>query len=67
MKLNNMEELKEFLQQEIIDAREYFTDDEHFDEVFEEAGYNEENMRIYDTGYIKALQAILNKIQNEYE
>ena len=28
-----MEELKEFLQQEIIDAREYFTDDEHFDEV----------------------------------
>ena len=62
-----MEELKEFLQQEIIDAREYFTDDEHFDEVFEEAGYNEENMRIYDTGYIKALQAILNKIQNEYE
>ena len=67
MKLNNMEELKEFLQQEIIDAREYFTDDEHFDEVFEEAGYNEENMRIYDTGYIKALQAVLNKIQNEYE
>ena len=64
MKLNNMEELKEFLQQEIIDAREYFTDDEHFDEVFEEAGYNEENMRIYDTGYIKALQAVLNKIQN---
>ena len=67
MKLNNMEELKEFLQQEIIDAREYFTDDEHFDEVFEEAGYNEENMRIYDTGYIKALQAVLNKIQTEYE
>tara|TARA_R100000654_G_scaffold14249_2_gene30701 strand:- start:1127 stop:1315 length:189 start_codon:yes stop_codon:yes gene_type:complete len=62
-----MEELKEFLQQEIIDAREYFTDDEHFDEVFEQAGYNEENMRIYDTGYIKALQAVLSKIQNEYE
>ena len=62
-----MEELKEFLQQEIIEAREYFTDDEHFDEVFEQAGYNEENMRIYDTGYIKALQAVLSKIQNEYE
>ena len=62
-----MEELKEFLQQEIIDARQYFTDDEHFDEVFEQAGYNEENMRIYDTGYIKALEAMLSKIQNEYE
>ena len=62
-----MEELKEFLQQEIIDAREYFTDDEHFDEVFEQAGYNEENMRIYDAGYIKALEAMLSKIQNKYE
>ena len=48
-----MEELKEFLQQEIIDARKYFTSDKHFDEVFEQAGYNEDNMRIFDTGYIK--------------
>ena len=62
-----MEELKEFLQQEIIDAREYFTDDEHFDEVFEQAGYNEENMRIYDTGYIKALETVLREIQDKYE
>ena len=62
-----MEELKEFLQQEIIDARKYFTSDKHFDEVFEQAGYNEDNMRIFDTGYIKGCEAVLKEIQNKYE
>tara|TARA_Y100001973_G_scaffold44243_1_gene65866 strand:- start:186 stop:383 length:198 start_codon:yes stop_codon:yes gene_type:complete len=62
-----MEELKEFLQQEIANAREYFTSDEHFEEVFEQAGYDEENMRIYDAGYIKGCEAVLREIQDKYE
>ena len=58
-----MEELKEYIQNEIKEVREYFRDDEHFDEVFEQAGWEEEEMRIFDCGYAKGLQNVLSKLQ----
>ena len=64
IKYNNMiEDLIKYVQEEIGEAREFFIDDEHFNEVFEQAGWNEEEMRIFDCGYIKGLQNALNKLQ----
>ena len=48
-----MEELKEFLKQEIADARVYFKDNDHFEQVFDEAGWTAESMRVFDCGYVK--------------
>jgi len=62
-----MEELKEYIQNEIKEVREYFRDDEHFDEVFEQAGWEEEEMRIFDCGYTKGLQNVLSKLQEHGE
>ena len=61
-----MRELTEYVKGEIIDAKEYFDSDEHFDEVFEQAGWSDDEARLFDCGYIKALEHILNKLQ-EYE
>ena len=61
-----MEELKEYIKNEIREAREYFRDDEHFDDVFEQAGWGEEEMRIFDCGLIKGFEHALQKIE-EYE
>ena len=59
-------ELVEYVKDEIIDAKEYFDSNEHFEEVFEQAGWNDESARLFDCGYVKALEHILNKLQ-EYE
>ena len=58
-----MKELVEYVKDEIIDAKEYFDNDEHFNEVFEQAGWNDESARLFDCGYVKALEHILNKLQ----
>ena len=58
-----MKELVEYVKDEIIDAKEYFDSDEHFGEVFEQAGLNDEDARLFDCGYVKALEHILNKLQ----
>ena len=58
-----MKELVEYVKDEIVDAREYFDNDEHFDEVFKQAGWNDESARLFDCGYVKALEHILNKLQ----
>ena len=58
-----MKELIEYVKDEIVDAREYFDNDEHFNEVFEQAGWNDESARLFDCGYVKALEHILNKLQ----
>ena len=50
-----MKELIEYVKDEIVDAKEYFDNDEHFDEVFEQAGWNDESARLFDCGYVKAL------------
>ena len=62
-----MKELKEFLEKEIKDARVYFKDNDHFEQVFDEAGWTPESMRVFDVGYIKAFEAVLREIQNKYE
>ena len=62
-----MKELKEFLEKEIKDARVYFKDIEHFEQVFDEAGWTPESMRVFDCGYIKAFEAVLREIQTKYE
>ena len=58
-----MKELVEYVKDEIIDAKEYFDSDEHFEEVFEQAGWNDESARLFDCGYVKALEHLLNKLQ----
>ena len=56
-------ELIEYIQQEIKEAQDYFKSDEQFDEVFEQAGWNGEEMRIFDCGFVKGLQNALSKLQ----
>ena len=60
-------ELIEYIKDEIKVTREFFKDDEHYDEVFEQAGWDEENMRIFDVGLIRGLQYVLNKLQENNE
>ena len=60
-------ELKEYIQNEIKEAREFFIDDEHFDEVFDQAGWGEDEMRIFDCGLIKGFEHILQKLQEHGE
>ena len=56
-------ELIEYIKEEIKVTREFFKDDEHYDEVFEQAGWDEDNMRIFDVGLIRGLEYVLNKLQ----
>ena len=56
-------ELIEYIQGEIEETRQFFDNDEHFDEVFEQDGWTEEEMRIFDCGYVKGLQNALSKLQ----
>ena len=58
-----MEELKEYLQDEIKQARKYFNGYDHEQEVFEQAGWGEDEARLFDIGYIKAFQAVLQKLE----
>ena len=56
-------EIIEQLQEDIKEAYEYFDDEQHFDNVVNEAGWNEDNMRVFDCGYIKGMQKALSKLQ----
>ena len=53
------------VKEEIKIARDYFESDDHFDEIFEMVD-SEEEMRMFDCGYAKALEHILIKLQ-EYK
>ena len=57
-----MKELIEHVKEEIKIARDYFESDDHFDEIFEMID-SEEEMRMFDCGYAKALEHILIKLQ----
>jgi len=57
-----IEDLIKYIQEEIEEAREFFDNDEHFNEVFEQ-DFTEEEMRIFDCGYVKGLQNALSKLQ----
>ena len=58
-----MREIIEQLQEDIKEAYEYFQHEQHFDEVCAQAGWDEDNMRVFDCGYIKGMQNALNKLQ----
>ena len=58
-----MNELKEDLKQAILEAYDYFIDQEHFDEVDDAVGFSEDSMRMYDVGYIRALEAVVRKLE----
>ena len=60
-------EIIEQLQEDIKEAYAYFNSEEHFDEVFKQAGWDEDNMRIFDCGYIKGMQNALSKLQEIYQ
>jgi len=64
---NSIKALEVYIKKEIKDAREYFKDTDHFEQVFDEAGWTPESMRVFDVGYIKAFEAVLREIQNKYE
>ena len=60
-------ELIEYIKEEIKITREFFKDDGHYDEVFEQAGWDEDNMRIFDVGLVRGLEFVLNKLQENGE
>jgi len=60
-------EIVEQLQEDIKEAYEYFDNEQHFDNVVNEAGWNEDNMRVFDCGYIKGMQNALSKLQEIYQ
>jgi len=62
-----IEDLIKYVQEEINEAREFFDNDEHFNEVFQQAGWTEEEMRIFDCGYVKGLENILSKVHDMVE
>ena len=62
-----MREIIEQLQEDIKETYAYFKSEEHFDEVFNQAGWDEDNMRIFDCGYIKGMQNALSKLQEIYQ
>ena len=61
-----MSELIKQIQEEIKEAYEYFDNEHHFNEVFEQVEWDSDYMRLYDCGYIKGMQNVLSKLQEEY-
>ena len=55
------------LKEDIKESHEYFDNEQHFDEVFEQAGWDEDNMRIFDVGLVRGLEFVLNKLQENGE
>ena len=61
-----MSELIKQVQEEIKEAYEYFDNEHHFNEVFEQVEWDSDYMRLYDCGDIKGMQNVLSKLQEEY-
>ena len=61
-----MKEIIEQLQEDIKEAYEYFDDEKHFDDTFDKVEWDEDYMRLFDCGYIKGMQSVLSKLQEEY-
>jgi len=62
-----MKNLIKQLKEEINEAYEFFDDEVHFDDVFEEAGFGEDNMRIFDCGYIRGMENALSRMLEIYQ
>ena len=62
-----MSELIKQIQEEIKEAYEYFDNEHHFNEVFEQVEWDSDYMRLFDCGYIKGMQSVLSKLQEKYQ
>ena len=58
-----MNELKEKLKNEIGIAYDYFIDEDHFNEVDSDIGHSQEALRMYDVGYIRALEMVVRDLE----
>ena len=58
-----MNELKERLKDEINNGYNYFNNQQHFEEIDKSVGHDEDAMRIYDVGYIKALEMVVRDLE----
>ena len=61
-----MSELIKQVQEEIKEAYEYFDNEHHFNEVFDQVEWDIDYMRLFDCGYIKGAQMVLSKLQEQY-
>ena len=61
-----MSELIKQVQEEIKEAYEYFDNEHHFNEVFEQVEWDSDYMRLFYCGYIKGMQSVLSKLQDKY-
>ena len=58
-----MNKLKEKLKDEIGVAYDYFTDEQHFNEVDDSIGHSQDALRMYDVGYIRALEMVVRDLE----
>ena len=61
-----MSELIKQVQEEIKEAYEFFDNEHHFNEVFDQVECDSDYMRLFDCGYNKGMQNVLSKLQEEY-
>jgi hypothetical protein len=62
-----MKNLIEQLKEEINEAYDFFDGEAHFDDAFEQAGFDEDNLRIFDCGYIKGMECALSRLLEIYQ
>ena len=62
-----MKEIIEQLQEDIKEAYEFFDNEHHFNEVFDQVEWDSDYMRLFDCGYIKGMQSVLSKLQEKYQ
>ena len=58
-----MNKLKEKLKDEISVAYDYFTNEQHFNEVDDSIGHSQNALRMYDVGYIRALEMVVRDLE----
>ena len=58
-----MNEFKEDLKELVKETYSYFDGREHFDYVDDGISHDEEALRIYDVGYIKALEMVIGRLE----
>ena len=62
-----MKEIIEQIQEEIKETYKFFDNEQHFDDSFDKAGWDEDYLRLFDCGYIKGMQSVLNKLQEQHQ
>ena len=60
-------ELVEDIKEEIKETMGYFDNNEHFQSVFDQSGFDDENLRIFDCGFVRGLEYVLSKLQEHGE